>query len=297
MEALCRPTLQPFLDSTTTFEDARYVFIGAPLDLTASYRSGSRFAPDAIRQASQYMETHSLRTGLDLNDIGLCDAGNISDLKEVSSSLQRIEEAVRLTRASGKVPVLLGGEHAITLAALRALKPDLVVDFDAHLDLRDRLLGLEMSHGTFMRRAMEELDFRLVVVGGRALSREELDFAKGNTDRVMMIAAKDFMREGVRTAVESIEPWLDSSASAYLSVDMDVIDPASAPAVGNPSPEGVGVTQTLDFIHEIVDKRFSGFDLTEVAPHYDSGLTAVQAAHIVLETVYCLESGLRRASE
>jgi len=296
MEALCRPALQPFLDSTTTFEDARYIIIGAPMDLTSSFRSGSRFAPDAIRQASQYMETHSHRTGLDLDDISLCDAGNIVDLMEVSSSLQRIEEAVSLNGASGKVPVLLGGEHAITLGALRALRPDLVVDFDAHLDLRDRLLGLDMSHGTFMRRAMEELDFRLVVVGGRALSREELDFANENADRVMMIAAKDFMREGVEAAIESMEPWLDSSASAYLSVDMDVIDPASAPAVGNPSPEGVSVTQTLDLIREIAGERIMGFDLTEVAPHYDSGLTAVQAAHIVLETIYCLESGLRRTS-
>jgi agmatinase len=296
MEALCRPALQPFLDSTTTFEDARYIIIGAPMDLTSSFRSGSRFAPDAIRQASQYMETHSHRTGLDLDDISLCDAGNIVDLMEVSSSLQRIEEAVSLNGASGKVPVLLGGEHAITLGALRALRPDLVVDFDAHLDLRDRLLGLDMSHGTFMRRAMEELDFRLVVVGGRALSREELDFANENADRVMMIAAEDFMHEGVEAAIESMEPWLDSSASAYLSVDMDVIDPASAPAVGNPSPEGVSVTQTLDLIREIAGERIMGFDLTEVAPHYDSGLTAVQAAHIVLETIYCLESGLRRTS-
>ena len=296
MEALCRPTLQPFLDSTTTFEEARYVLIGAPMDLTSSFRSGSRFAPDAIRQASQYMETHSHRTGLDLDDISLCDAGNIMDLMEVPSSLQRIEEAVSLTRASGKVPVLLGGEHAITLGALRALRPDLVVYFDAHLDLRDRLLGLDMSNGTFMRRAMEKLDFRLVVVGGRALSREELDFANENADRVMIIAAKDFMREGVGAAVESVEPWLASSASAYLSVDMDVIDPASAPAVGNPSPEGIGVTQTLDLIREIADERIMGFDLTEVTPHYDSGLTAIQAAHIVLETVYCLESGLRRSS-
>ncbi|MCW3978139.1 MAG: agmatinase [Candidatus Bathyarchaeota archaeon] len=296
MEALCRPALQPFLDSITTFEDARYIIIGAPMDLTSSFRSGSRFAPDAIRQASQYMETHSHRTGLDLDDISLCDAGNIVDLMEVSSSLQRIEEAVSLNRASGKVPVLLGGEHAITLGALRALRPDLVVDFDAHLDLRDRLLGLDMSHGTFMRRAMEELDFRLVVVGGRALSREELDFANENADKVMMIAAEDFMHEGVEAAIESMEPWLDSSASAYLSVDMDVIDPASAPAVGNPSPEGVSVTQTLDLIREIAGERIMGFDLTEVAPHYDSGLTAVQAAHIVLETIYCLESGLRRTS-
>jgi agmatinase len=291
METLCRPSLQPFLDSATVFEDARYVIIGAPMELTASQRSGSRFAPDAIRRASQYMETQSPRTGLDMGDIDFCDMGNITGFVDVPSSLQRIEEAVRVARASEKAPVLLGGEHTITLGGLRALEPDLVVVFDAHLDLRDRLLGLEMSHGTFMRRAMEEMNFRLIVVGCRAFSREELDFAEENADRVMALKAADIIHEGVGPGVEAVNGWIESAASAYLSVDMDVVDPASAPAVGNPSPEGLGVTQILDFIHEIADDNFLGFDLTEVTPHYDSGLTSIQAAHVLLETIYCLESG------
>ena len=238
------------------------------------------------------METHSIRSGLDLDDISLGDVGNITGLEEIAVSLEKIEEAVGYVRNADKVPVLLGGEHTITLGALRALKPDVVLCFDAHLDMRDRLLGLEVSHGTFMRRAMEELDFRLVVLGCRAVSREELDFAEGNADRMTVVTAADMLREGV-DFMEKVKKWLGSASSVYLSVDMDVVDPASAPAVGNPAPEGIDVTRLLDVIYEIADGRVLGFDLTEVTPHYDSGLTATQAAHIVLETIYSLESSLR----
>ena len=294
MEALCRPTLQPFLDSSTPYEEARYIVVGAPLDVTTSHRSGTRFAPNAIRYESQHMETYSLRTGLDLVDITLADVGDVKVSDDVHVFLQRIEETERLASSSGKVPVLLGGEHTVTLGALRALRPDLVVAFDAHLDLRDRLLGREMSHGTFMRRALEELDFRLVSLGCRALSREELDFAGENPDRVRVVTAPDLLREGPDLGVVCVGEWLDSASSAYFSVDMDVIDPASTPAVGNPSPDGIGVNQLLDILEGTVNGHCRGFDLTEVTPHYDSGLTAIQAAHIVLEAVYLLESAFRR---
>lgn len=294
MEALCRPTLQSFLDSSTPFEEARYIVIGAPMDITASHRSGTRFAPNAIRYESQHMEAYSIRTGLDLDDITLADVGDVKISDNVHVSLQRIEETTRLASSSGKVPVLLGGEHTVTLGALRALRPDLVVTFDAHLDLRDRLLGLEMSHGTFMRRALEELGFRLVSLGCRALSREELDFAGENPDRVRVVTAPELLREGQDLEVESVREWLDSASSVYFSVDMDVIDPASAPAVGNPSPGGIDVNQLLDILKGIADERCRGFDLTEVTPHYDSGLTATQAAYIVLEAIYLLESASRR---
>ena len=286
--------MQPFLDSSTPYDDARYIVIGAPLDVTASHRSGTRFAPNAIRYESQHMETYSLRTGLDFDDITLADMGDVKISDDVQVSLRRIEETTRLASSSGKIPVLLGGEHTVTLGALRALRPDLVVTFDAHLDLRDRLLGLEMSHGTFMRRALEELDFRLVSLGCRALSREELDFVGENPNRVRVVTAPDLLREGLDLGVGCVEEWLDTASSAYFSVDMDVVDPASAPAVGNPSPGGIGVSQLLDILKGIANRHCLGFDLTEVTPHYDSGLTAIQAAHIVLEAIYLLESASRR---
>jgi agmatinase len=286
MERFFKPVTQTFLDTVTPLEESSYAIIGAPLDLTSSHRSGSRFGPDAIRQASQYMETYSLRTGLDLEDVSISDLGNIIDTGSVEGALRNIEEAISLVVGSGEVPVMLGGEHSVTLGALRAVEPDLVVDFDAHLDLRNRLLGLRLSHGTFMRRAMEELDFRLVIIGGRALSKEEVEYVEENGDRVRLISVDD---EGM----EEVREWSDPSSSVYITVDMDVVDPSSAPAVGNPSPEGVSVTQLIDMIARVSDFNVKGFDLTEVAPHYDSGLTAIQAAYIVLETMYSTESGRR----
>ena len=196
MENLLRPTLQPFLDATTPYDEARYVFLGAPLDATASHRSGSRFAPDAVRRASLYMETYSLRTDLDLSDISLADVGDLRGMDSLESSLERISEVAGLIRSSGKKPLILGGEHTVTLGALRALRPDLVVDFDAHMDLRDSLLGLSLSHGTFMRRAMEELGFKLALLGVRAISGEEMEYAEENEDRMVLVTAAEMLRGG-----------------------------------------------------------------------------------------------------
>ena len=289
MESYCKPVLQTFLEEASSFEKSRYAIIGAPFDLTSSYRKGSRFGPDAIRQASQYLETYNPRTGLDLDDICFSDLGNTFNTALVEEALCKVEGAVGIVGSSEKIPVLLGGEHTVTLGALRALKPGVVVDFDAHLDLRDRLLGRKLSHGTFMRRALEELEFRVALVGVRALSKEELTYARENEDRVMLLSTQDIRKLGARGVSQALKEWTGSS-SVYVSVDMDVIEPGLAPAVGNPSPEGITVTTLLDVMQSIASPEIVGFDLTEVTPHYDSGTTATQAAHIVLETMYLLES-------
>lgn len=294
MENIFRTTLRPFLDTGTPFDEARYVVFGAPLDATASQRSGSRFAPEALRQESLYMETYSLRTGLDLPDISVADVGDLRGLESPEISLEKISAAVGAINSSKKTPIMLGGEHTVTLGALRAVKPDLVVDLDAHMDLRDSLLGLRLSHGTFMRRAMEELDFKLIILGCRAVSREEMEFAEANEDRVAVVTAAELLRGGKDAGVEALRRWHDEASSTYISVDMDVVDPAQAPAVGNPSPEGIGITLLLDLIHACADGRTLGFDLTEVAPNYDSGLTATQAAYVTLEAIYALEAASRR---
>lgn len=284
------------MDTATPFDEARYVVFGAPLDATASQRSGSRFAPGALRQASLYMETYSLRTGLDLPDVSVADVGDLRGLESSEISLEKISKATRAISSSKKTPIMLGGEHTVTLGALRAVKPDLVVDLDAHMDLRDSLLGLRLSHGTFMRRAMEELDFKLIILGCRAVSREEVEFAEANEDRVAVVTAAELLRDRKDAGVEALRSWYDEASSTYISVDMDVVDPAQAPAVGNPSPEGIGVSTLLDLVSAYADERTMGLDLTEVAPHYDSGLTATQAAYVTLETIYALEAASRRQS-
>jgi len=290
LERLLRSILQPFLDTTTPLDEARYAIFGAPLDATASHRSGSRFAPDAIRRASLTMESYSIRLGLDAEDIAIADIGNITGLESVDD-LNKIQETIRLL-GPGKIPVMLGGEHTVTLAALRALEPDLVVSFDAHMDLRDTLLGERMSHGTFMRRAMEELDFELVLVGSRAVSQEEMEFAESES-RVNVVSGRDLSLGNPEAWTRTLTDWVSVASTVYVTIDMDVVDPASAPAVGNPSPEGIGVPMLLDLIQVCMGDKVVGFDLTEVSPHYDSGLTATQAAYILLESIYFLEkSGL-----
>ncbi len=291
LERLLRPILQPFLDTATPLEEARYAIIGAPLDATASHRSGSRFAPNAIRRASLAMESYSIRSGLDAEDIAIADIGNIFGLESVDD-LNKVEEALRLLLGAGKIPVMMGGEHTVSIASMRALEPDLVVSFDAHMDLRDTLLGAKMSHGTFMRRAMEELDFDLVLVGSRAVSREEMEFARSES-RVNVVSGRDLSRGEPEAWTGALTDWMSVASSVYVTIDMDVVDPASAPAVGNPSPEGIGVSMLLDLIEACMGAKVGGLDLTEVSPHYDSGLTATQAAYILLESVYFLEkSGL-----
>jgi len=290
-DELLKPVSKLFFEKSGELEEANYVLFGAPLDRTASYRSGSRFAPLAIREASQYMESYSVRTGLDWDDLKLVDEGDIAEAEEVLPAVDAIKRVVEEIRRMGKLPVMLGGEHTITLGALRALKPGAVVVFDAHLDLRDTLFDERLSHATYMRRAHEEQGFKLVVLGARALSAEEIAYA--DNEGVTTITAQDVKRFGVEPVTEMVKDALEGVESIYLSVDMDAVDPAEAPAVGNPSPEGISVTQLLDLVSGIVDRRFVGFDLNEVSPSYDSGLTAIQATYVVIETLYKVEISRR----
>ncbi|MCX6648243.1 MAG: agmatinase [Candidatus Bathyarchaeota archaeon] len=283
-DELLKPVPELFFEKSGKPEDADILLFSAPLDRTTSYRGGSRFAPTAIREASQYMESYSVRTGLDWDDLSLADIGDIVEAGEVEPAVENIRRVVEEIAALGKLPAMLGGEHTITLGALRALRPAAVVVFDAHLDLRDTLFDERLCHATYLRRAHEEQGFKLVIVAARALSAEEIEYA--NEKGITIITAQDVKRFGVEPVLEMIKDTLEGAESVYLSVDMDAVDPAEAPAVGNPSPEGITVTQLLDLTAGIVDRRLVGFDLNEVSPSYDSGLTAIQAAYIVLEALY-----------
>jgi agmatinase len=232
------------------------------------------------------MESYSVRTGLDWDDLRLVDVGDIVE-DEVGPAVENIRRVVEEIKALGKLPVMIGGEHTITLGALRALRPAAVVVFDAHLDLRDTLFDEKLCHATYLRRAHEEQGFKLVVIAARALSGEELEYAEEKG--VTVVTAQDVKRFGVEPVLEMIRDSLEGVESVYLSVDMDAVDPSEAPAVGNPSPEGIAVTQLLDLIAGLVDKRLVGLDINEVSPSYDSGLTAIQAAYIVLESLYLFQ--------
>lgn len=280
-----KPTLQPFLDKETELEDVDYILFGAPLDETTSHRKGTRFAPGAIRRESRHLDTYSVRTGLDWGDLSLADIGDV-ECPDVPKALEGVTETVD---SFNGFPVMLGGEHTVTLGALRSLEPDLVLVFDAHLDLRDELFGERLCHATYLRRGYEELGYKAVVLGARALSGEEVEYAKSTAD-LRYMTALDMLRED---PVAKVKDVMRGSERVYVSLDMDVLDPSVAPAVGNPHPEGLTVTIIMDILETVMDGRVCGLDVTEVYPHYDTGQTAATAAYLVMEALYSHASQTR----
>ncbi|MEM3823616.1 MAG: agmatinase [Candidatus Bathyarchaeia archaeon] len=274
------------------FKKADYIVLGVPFDVTSTYRTGARFAPNAIRQASLNIETYSFRTGLDVEDLKLHDLGDLHISTDTQKTLERLAAVIKDIIEARKTPITMGGEHTITLGIMKglgkkALKTALV-SFDAHLDLRDEFMCLKLSHTTFMRRINEEVKpATLIEVGTRAVCKEELAYAK--KAGIEFFTTHQIRKEGCETIVKELEQKMADYESIYLSVDMDVLDPAYAPAVQNPEPDGLEMHTLLDILCSICSKHIVGFDLVEVAPNYDQGVSAIQAAKVIFEVLCKME--------
>jgi agmatinase len=279
------------------FEKAKYVIFGVPFDATSTYRTGARFGPNAIRQASLNIETYSFRSGLDIEDLALYDAGDL----HVSTDAQKTVDMTRLVvediLAAGKMPVALGGEHTITLGVAKGLgaraAKTAIVSFDAHLDLRCEFLGSTLSHTTFMQLISEEVKpAKIVEVGTRSACKEELAYAK--KAGVEFFTSQQIIKQGSLLIAEQLREKLLPYENLYLTVDMDVLDPAFAPAVQNPEPEGITTTDLLDLVCALCDKRVVGFDVSEIVPVYDQGVSAVVAAKVMFEMLCQLEKSRKK---
>jgi agmatinase len=281
------------------FEKADYIVLGVPFDVTSTYRTGARFGPNAIREASLNIETYSFRTGIDIEELQLHDLGDLHISIDTKKTLDRLELVIKDILGAGKTPVTIGGEHTITLGIMKGLgdkaSKTAIVCFDAHLDLRNEFLGLKLSHTTFMRRINEEKrPAKIIEVGTRAVCKEELSYAK--KAKIEFVAAQHIRNEGIKQVVKHLKEKLSKYESIYLSIDMDVLDPAYAPAVQNPEPEGLEPCCLLDILCNLIDKRVIGFDVVEIAPDYDNGISAVQAAKIIFEVLCCLEKSRKPQS-
>ncbi len=273
-----------------------FILVGAPLDVTASYRPGTRFAPASIRQAACNIEFYSLRSGLDFEDIGVRDLGDIAiSPGVVEDNLERIAKVSHEIIENGRRLILLGGEHLVAYGVMRGLlrfKPCLLY-LDAHFDLRNEYLGLKLSHASTLRRIVELLGpNRVFVVGVRAFTKNELEYAiKHGIRHVTPIQLRLL---GLREIARRIKSWMNTCETLYLSVDMDVFDPAYAPGVSNPEADGVDPSSILDLLYMVLDKRLIGFDVVEVSPPHDvSDITSILAAKIVVEVATKLYSDLR----
>jgi agmatinase len=283
-----------------SFEKADYIVLGIPFDVTSTYRTGARFGPNAIRQASLNIETFSFRTGIDVEDLKLHDLGDLHISTDTKKTLERTAMVVKDLLEARKTPAIIGGEHTITLGVVKALggkaSKTAIVSFDAHLDLRNEYMGLKLSHTTFMRRINEEVKLgKIIEVGTRAVCKEELNYAK--KAGIEFFTVQKIRKEGSHRITEQLREKLARYTSLYLSIDMDVLDPAYVPAVQNPEPEGIETHILFDILYGICDNRVAGFDVVEIAPNYDQGASAIHGAKTIFEILCCLEKSRKTGAK
>jgi len=271
------------------FEESDYVILGVPFDATGTYRTGAKFAPLALREASLNIETYSFRSGVDIEDLKIHDLGDLHVAGEVEETLKRLEKVAGEILETRKLPVFIGGEHTITLGVMRAVgKNAAIISFDAHLDLRNEYLDVATSHTTFMRRIHEQIrPIRMIEIGTRAVCREELEYAEKSD--IPFITSHQILSDGVEKTLRTIKKQLADVKKTYLTIDMDVLDPAFAPGVQNPEPDGLTINTFLNLLCGLCDQRVTALDLVEVAPNYDNGTTALQAAKTLFEALCGIE--------
>ncbi len=285
------PVVNTFYGAPIDFSSATFVFVGVPFDKTSTYRKGSKDGPAAIRAASQEIESYCLQENVDADvaQLPLADIGDVEfETDSVRSMLRMVESVVSQLHQQDKIPVLLGGEHTMTLAAVRALPRDIVlVQFDAHMDLRDRFGNNEFSHACVQRRIVEQLGSdHLIQIGIRAVTKEEYKYAQ--EQNIRFYTCENIRKIGAETIAKQINDAIPPGPPIYISIDMDVLDPAFAPAVGNPEAAGLTTSELLTILR-VIAPRATIFDVSEVTPQYDQGITAISAARIIT-TFLCIQA-------
>ncbi len=274
-----------FMESTRNFEASRMVLLGAPMDYTASYRPGSRGAPQKIRQVSRVLEEHSMFLGRDLGQLEFFDGGDLTlPPGNVEKSLEIIERAWRLLLQEGKLPFMIGGDHLVTYPAVKAAAEACenlaLLQLDAHADLRDTYMGESNSHASVIYRIFKETGVRdIYQLGIRSATGDEVAFARQNT--------RLFPCEIVEP-LKKIKKEL-SRRPVYVTLDIDVVDPAFAPGTGTPEPGGCSSREILEAVHQLRDFQVIGIDLVEVTPASDCNeITSLLAAKIIREALLIL---------
>ncbi len=275
-----KPNIQTFIAAEAAFDDARAVLFGAPFDGTTSFRPGTRFGPQAIRAESDGIETYSPYQNKDLEDLAIFDSGDlILPFGNTEAVLAMIEERTQEILDAGKMPVMLGGEHLVTLGAVRAMVkkyPDLhIIHFDAHADLREEYLGERLSHATVLRRSWDLLgDGRIHQFGIRSGERSEFEFALEHTD---------FHPFNVKDVLDVVLA-LGDKVPVYVTLDLDVLDPSLFCGTGTPEAGGIFFQDLEEALLALEALNVVGFDMNELSPHYDaSGVSTAVACKVLRE--------------
>jgi len=270
-------------NESSNLDNCRVVILPVPYEATVTYRGGTRLGPAAIIQASQEVETFDLELRADPSEIGIftCDFLEV-DTRGPEHMIERVRRTCREFIEKDKIVALLGGEHSLSLGAVKAYREkhgDLsVLQLDAHGDLRDRYQGSPFNHACVMRRIYELCP--IVPVGVRNLSKEEFDFIRER--KLQPIYAEHIHDRG-----DWVEACLDRlSDNVYLTVDMDVFDPSIMPAVGTPEPGGLSWHQVLSLLRRVIAERnLVGFDVVELSPLPGNQASDFLTARLVYKTI------------
>lgn len=283
---MLKPNIETFIGCDADYSDARIVLYGAPFDSTTSFRPGARFGPSAMRHESFGLETYSPYQDADLTDCAVFDSGDMElCFGSAQAALNDIEARAAEILQDGKFPLLLGGEHLVTLGAVRAAAkkhPDLhIIHFDAHADLRDNYLGTGLSHACVLRRCHDLLgDGRIHQFCIRSGEREEFQFAKAHT------TLHPFGFDGLEQTVETLEK---RKIPVYFTIDLDCLDPSAFPGTGTPEAGGVTFLELLRAIRMACTVNIIGADVNELAPSLDaSGISTATACKVLRELILAL---------
>lgn len=269
-----------FIGCDKEYEEAEVVLFGAPFDSTTSYRPGTRFASQAIRNESYGLETYSPYKEKDLEEGKFFDSGDLElPIGDSEKVLDSITERVNIILEDGKIPFMIGGEHLVTLGSIRAIAKKHeefhIIHFDAHADLREDYLGVTLSHASVLRRCWELVgDNKIHHFGIRSGTKEEFLWAKIHTNM------HKFNFDGLRETVSRLK-----GQKVYVTVDLDVLDPSIFPGTGTPEAGGVSFLELLDALHLVMSNcEIIGCDVNELCPPLDiSGTSTAVACKVIRE--------------
>ncbi|WP_435175483.1 agmatinase [Halorussus sp. AFM4] len=266
-------------------EAAAYVVVGAPLDVSTTFQPGARFGPDRIRRFARSYDDYDARTDRHFSDLAVHDHGDVRAWDDAAEYLEYLAGVVTDAVWDDAVPLVLGGEHTVTVAGVRAVDPDVFVCLDAHLDLREEYDGNPLSHATVTRHALDVAD-EAVILGARTGSEDEWERAAESDVTVV--------------PPEEVADWSpdfgtedggDDERTVYLSVDIDAADPGFAPGTGTMEPFGLMPREMRDVVREVAATgSVAGFDVVEVNDR-DDGQSAALAGKLLREFVFADAAG------
>lgn len=273
-----------FIGFDSEYKEADIVCFGCPFDGTTSFRPGTRFAPDVIRMESYGLETYSPYMDKDLEEINIFDGGNVEmPFGNTERALNLIEDFSKEIVEDDKKPLMIGGEHLVSLPVIKAVQEkyeDLcIIHFDAHTDLRDEYMDEKLSHATVIRRAWDLVgDNSIFQFGIRSGKKEEFEWAKSHTK----LNKFDF------NGIENLKDII-GERPVYLTIDLDVLDPSIFSGTGTPEPGGVTFKELINALMHVRELNIVGADVVELSPHYDnSGVSTAVACKVIREVALIL---------